>query len=94
MAHFCNRLCRSKAGVTAAHHDLLCPGQNKAALELLLYIHKTAGRHLEAAAKIIAKWRGEREWGADDKAEEVEKRVWEGTARVSLEKKEMERKEW
>lgn len=91
MAHFCNRLCLSKATASAAHHPLLCPGQNRAALDLIYYIHSTSGRHLEAVARIIAKWRGEREWGD---AEVVEQRVWKGMARVSIERKEMERKEW
>jgi len=45
-------------------------------------------------SKIIAKWRGEREWGEKGKAEDVEKRVWGGMARVNVEKKEMERREW
>ena len=85
MAHFCNRLCLSKAQ-SSAHHPLLCPGQNKGALELLKYIHRNAARHLDATAKIVAKWR------AGDA--NVYQRVWEGMARVSLEKKEMERKEW
>jgi hypothetical protein len=94
MAYFCTRLCRSKAKESAAHHDLLCPGQNKGALELLLYIHKTSGRHLEAAAKIVARWRGDREWAGDEGGELVRKRAWEGMARVNMETKEMERKEW
>lgn len=94
MAHFCNRLCLSKATTSAAHHPLLCPGQNKAALDLLYYIHSSAGRHLEAVAKIIARWRGEREWGEAGHAAEIEQRVWSGMARVNMETKEMERKEW
>ena len=94
MAHFCNRLCLSKATTSAAHHPLLCPGQNKAALDLLYYIHSTAGRHLEAVAKIIARWRGEREWGDAEQADRIEQRVWNGMARVNMETKEMERKEW
>lgn len=89
-AHFCNRLCLAKAQ-SSAHHPLLCPGQNPGALELLVYIHKTGSRHLEAVAKMIAKWRGEREWGSD--ASLVEQRVW-SFARVNVEQKQKERREW
>ena len=35
-----------------------------------------------------------REWGEKGKAEEIERRVWEGMARVSVERKETERREW
>jgi len=91
MAHFCNRLCLSRATASASHHPLLCPGQNPGALDLLTFIHKQGSRHLDCVAKILAKWRSERELGGGD---EIERRVWGGMARVNLEKKEMERKEW
>ena len=93
MAHFCNRLCLARAA-SSAHHPLLCPGQNPEALHLLTFIHKQGLRHLDCVTKIIAKWRGEMEWGEQGKAEEIERRVWNGMARVNLETKEMERREW
>ncbi|WWD22794.1 hypothetical protein CI109_107288 [Kwoniella shandongensis] len=94
-AHFCNRLCYAKArSSTAAHSDLLCPGQNPDAVNLLSFIHQKRARSVDAIARIIARWRGEREWGEKSKADEIEQRVWKGMARVSQQKKEMERKEW
>ena len=86
MAHFCNRLCLAKAQ-SSAHHPLLCPGQNKGALDLLQHIHRHGARHLDATAKILAKIRSEKD-GA------TAKRVWEGMARINIEKKESEMKEW
>ena len=94
MAHFCNRLCLSRAAESGAHTELLCPGNNPSALPLAMYIHKNGSRHLDAASKVLARWRAEREWGDANKAEIIEKRVWEGMARVSMQGKEMERKEW
>ncbi|KAK8844659.1 hypothetical protein IAR55_006506 [Kwoniella newhampshirensis] len=94
-AHFCTRLCYSKArSKTAAHHDLLCPGQNPDVVNLLTFIHQKRARSIDAVARIIARWRGERDWGDKTKADEIEHRVWKGMARVSQRKKEMERKEW
>ncbi|KAE8541065.1 putative protein lysine methyltransferase SET5 [Cryptococcus gattii VGV] len=55
---------------------------------------KRGERSVEGVAKILARWRGEREWGAKGKAEEMEKRIWKGMARVSQKRKEMERREW
>jgi hypothetical protein len=44
--------------------------------------------------KIIARWRGERDFGDMAKAREVERRVWSGMARVNQQSKEKERREW
>lgn len=93
-AHFCNRLCLSRAQASASHHDLLCPGQNPAAKDLLKFVHAQGARHLDAVAKIIALWRGERELGQKGKAKELEQRVWHGMARINQERKEAERREW
>jgi hypothetical protein len=93
-AHFCNRLCLSRAQTSASHHDLLCPGQNPAAKDLLKVVHQQGARHLDAVAKIIALWRGEREMGQKGKAKELEQRVWHGMARINQERKEAERREW
>ena len=93
-AHFCNRLCLSRAATSASHHPFLCPGENPGSLDLLTFIHKQGSRHVDCVAKIIAQWRGEREWGGAGKAEEIERRVWSGMARVNAEDKEMERREW
>ncbi|OCF34784.1 protein lysine methyltransferase SET5 [Kwoniella heveanensis CBS 569] len=90
-AHFCNRLCYAKA---RGHHDLLCPGQNKEAASLLSFIRQKGTRSLDAVARIIALWRGEREWGDKDRAKAIEDRVWKGIARVSQKDKETERREW
>ena len=89
---FCNRLCYSKANQSASHPDLLCPGLNPGAEPLWEMIRRSNGRYLETVAKILAKWRLEREKDKG-KAKEVEGRVW-SMARVSLEDKEKERKEW
>ncbi|ORX41271.1 hypothetical protein BD324DRAFT_648148 [Kockovaella imperatae] len=92
-AVFCNRLCASKAS-SSSHPDLLCPGLNPAAQPLWKLIRDTNGRYLETAAKIVAKWRWERELGDKGKAKEIEQRVWNGMARVSMEEREKEKKEW
>lgn len=94
LAHFCNRLCLSKARSSASHHELLCPSQNPGCKELLEYINQQGNRPVEAVARIVAKWRGEREWSGEGEAKKVEERVWKGMARVNQEKKESERKEW
>ena len=94
MAYFCNRLCQSKANSSASHHDLLCPGQNEAALDILKHIHQQGSRHLDAVAKIIALWRGARDGGDSILASDIDRRIWGGMARISIEKKEMERREW
>lgn len=100
-AHFCNRLCLAKARSSGAHHDLMCPGQNDRVLDLLKFIHARGGRHLDAVAKIIANWRSARDWTdtseggeGEGKAKDIENRIWGGMARISIEKKEMERREW
>jgi hypothetical protein len=93
-AHFCNRVCLSRAQASASHHDLLCPGQNPAAKGLLKLVQQQGARHLDAVAKIIALWRGERELGRKGKAKELEQRVWHGMARINQETKEAERREW
>ena len=91
-AIFCNRLCYSRADTSGAHPDLLCIGLNPAAEPLWEMIRHTSGRHVETAAKIIARWRLEREKDKG-KAKEIEQRVW-SMARVSVEAKEREKKEW
>ncbi|WVQ94251.1 hypothetical protein IAU59_001330 [Kwoniella sp. CBS 9459] len=104
-AHFCNRLCYAKARGSASsssstqiggggHHDLLCPDQNKDAASLLSFIKQKGTRSLDAVARIIALWRGEREWGEEQKAKAIEDRIWKGMARVSQKDKEAERREW
>lgn len=92
-AHFCNRLCYTKS-LSSSHLPLLCPGLNPDASSLMDFIRKRGERSVEGVAKILARWRGEREWGAKGKAEEMEKRIWKGMARVSQKRKEMERREW
>lgn len=92
-AHFCNRLCYTKS-LSSSHLPLLCPGLNPDAGSLMGFIRKRGERSVEGVAKILARWRGEREWGAKGKAEEMEKRIWKGMARVSQKRKEMERREW
>ncbi|WVF66642.1 hypothetical protein IAT40_001383 [Kwoniella sp. CBS 6097] len=76
------------------HHDLLCPGQNKDAASLLSFIKQKGTRSLDAVARIIALWRGEREWGDMERAKAIEDRIWKGMARVSQKDKEAERREW
>jgi hypothetical protein len=58
----------------------------------LEYINQNNNRSVEGVARIIAKWRGEREWGGN--AMQVHDKVWKGMARADQEKKEQEKKEW
>ncbi|WRT63316.1 uncharacterized protein IL334_000221 [Kwoniella shivajii] len=94
-AQFCNRLCYSKAVKgSSGHHDLLCPGQNKEVKSILKLIQSKQNRDLQAVIKIIAKWRGEREWGSSSARKEIEDRIWNSMARVNQRTKEEERREW
>ena len=93
-ATYCNRLCQSKANPTASHPDLLCPLQNPAVKALFDFISRSGGRYLDTVVRILARWRMERELGDKGKAKEIEKRVWSGMARVNMEEKEKEKKEW
>ena len=60
-----------------------------AALDLLRLIHNVEvgqdnGRMIAAVARVIALWRGEREWGSSESAKIVEDRVWRVMARTSI----------
>nr|XP_018266259.1 uncharacterized protein I303_00234 [Kwoniella dejecticola CBS 10117]OBR88417.1 hypothetical protein I303_00234 [Kwoniella dejecticola CBS 10117] len=92
-AHFCNRLCYSKASSSSssssgagcsssAHNDFLCPGQNPGCSALLSFIHQKKARDLDGVARIIASWKREREYGDEKLAKEIERRVWGSLARV------------
>ena len=93
-ATFCSRLCYGRREDSAAHLDILCPGQNLACVPLMTMVQKSGWRDLEAVTKIIAKWRVLRESGDDEGAKVVEERVWKGMARVNQITKEKERLEW
>jgi len=93
-AHFCNRLCASRARTTASHHDLLCEGVNPAARALNKLVEAREWRSLDVVARILARWRGERAWGAPGADKEIEKRVWDGMARVNMETRESEKADW
>ncbi|WVR03175.1 hypothetical protein IAU60_000166 [Kwoniella sp. DSM 27419] len=92
-AHFCNRLCQAKAR-QSGHNDLLCPGQNKEVASLMRFVREKKARSVDAVARILARWRSEREWGEEGKADEIDRRVWGGMARISQKDKEAERREW
>ncbi|ODN98455.1 protein lysine methyltransferase SET5 [Cryptococcus wingfieldii CBS 7118] len=92
-AHFCTRLCYSKAQL-ASHPQLLCPGENPAAEKLMKFVRQKGERGMEGVVKIVARWRTEREWSKGSEAEDMEKRVWKGMARISQKRKEAERREW
>jgi hypothetical protein len=62
--------------------------------ELNKLLNQYHDRNYDAVVRIIAKWRGERDWGVPGAAEKVEERVWRGTARMNFEQKASERKEW
>lgn len=93
-ATFCSRLCYGRREESAAHLDLLCPGQNLACEPLLALAHKQGWRDLECVAKVVAKWRFLREAGDGAEAKRIEERVWGGMARVNQITKETERREW
>jgi hypothetical protein len=93
-ATFCNRLCYGRREDTSSHSDLLCPGTNPAAIPLLSYIQELGWRDLQAAARIVAKWRILRESGDEEALKALEARVWGGMARVNQVEKESERKQW
>lgn len=93
-AHFCNRLCLSRARPSASHHDLLCPGVNPLAGQLQSLIAGREWRSVDVVARIIAKWRYERAWGTQDAADEITRRVWEGIARVNMATRESEKADW
>ena len=93
-ATFCNRLCYGRREVSAAHLDILCPGQNGACVPLLNMFQKSGWRDLEAVTRIIAHWRILRDSGDLEGAKAVEERVWKGMARVNQITKEKERLEW
>ncbi|TXT05059.1 hypothetical protein VHUM_03879 [Vanrija humicola] len=93
-AHFCNRLCLSRARPHASHHELLCEGANPAAREINSLVTAREWRSLDVVARIVARWRGERAWGELGAAEAVEKRVWGGIARVNMEVREAEKADW
>ncbi|TYJ56672.1 hypothetical protein B9479_002602 [Cryptococcus floricola] len=86
-------LCYSKAQL-ASHPQLLCPGENPAAEKLMKFVRQKGERGMEGVVKIVARWRTEREWSKGSEAEDMEKRVWKGMARISQKRKEAERREW
>lgn len=93
-AHFCNRLCLSRAKLSGAHHDLMCPAKNPGCADLLKYIASNGSRHLDATSRIVALWLSERSAGNQEVASQIERRVWGGMARINQMDKEKERKEW
>lgn len=93
-AHFCNRLCLSRAKTSASHHELLCEGVNPSAAKLNALVAANEWRSLDIVARIIAKWRGERAWGTASAAAEIEQRVWNSIARVNMETRESEKSDW
>lgn len=93
-AHFCNRLCLSRAADSGAHHPLLCPGMNLGAKDLMSLIASGQWRALDVVAKIWAKWRGARQTGMEGGGKDIERRVWGGMARVNMQKRQMEKREW
>ncbi|KAL7420279.1 hypothetical protein Q5752_005248 [Cryptotrichosporon argae] len=88
-ARFCNRLCASRAAASS-HPALLCPGQNPAAAELERAVVQHEWRALDVVARLVARWRAEREDGRGETAA----RVWEGTARVDMHARMSERADW
>jgi len=51
-------------------------------------------RSIDVVAKIWALWRGARATGGVEGAREIERRIWGGMARVNMEKREAEKREW
>lgn len=93
-ATFCNKTCYNRRRETAAHHELLCEGSNPACRPLWLAIKAQKLRYLHCVARLVALWRGAREWGEPGQAEEIEQRVWKGMARVNMRDREMALREW
>lgn len=93
-AWFCNRLCMSRGSSSGSHHVLLCEGVNPAAHKLNKFMAEREWRSVDAVARILAKWRGERAWGEEGAAEAIEKRVWESMARMNMRTREEGKEDW
>lgn len=93
-AFFCNRLCMSRGSSSGSHHVLLCEGVNPGAAKLNKFMKEREWRSIDAVARILAKWRGERAWGEDGSAEAIEKRVWESMARMNMRTREEGQEDW
>lgn len=93
-AWFCNRLCMSRGCSSGSHHVLLCEGVNPAAGKLNRFMKEREWRSIDAVARILAKWRGERAWGEDGAADALEKRIWESMARMNMRTREEGKEDW
>lgn len=93
-AFFCNRLCMSRGSSSGSHHVLLCEGVNPLASKLNRFMAESEWRSIDAVARIIARWRGERAWGEEGAAEAIEKRVWDSMARLNMRVREEGKEDW
>lgn len=93
-AWFCNRLCMSRGSSSGSHHVLLCEGVNPAAGRLNQFMAERKWRSIDAVARILAMWRGERAWGERGGADAIEKRVWHSMARMNMKTREEGTEDW
>lgn len=89
-AHFCNRLCASRAKTSGSHVDLLCEGVNPASAGLNSLVQKMGWRTLDAVARILALWLSAR---GTPELEIIEKRL-AATARINIRTRDSDLGDW